>query len=47
MTEFHVQGHGGARGLAPENTLPSFELAFDAGVTSGRLRLVVPGPGAG
>jgi glycerophosphoryl diester phosphodiesterase len=31
---FDLQGHRGARGLRPENTLPSFEAAFDAGVTS-------------
>src|SRR5262245_61046044 len=33
-TPFEVQGHRGARGLKPENTLPSFETAFDVGVTS-------------
>ncbi len=31
---FDLQGHRGARGQRPENTLPSFEAAFDAGVTS-------------
>src|SRR3954462_4716808 len=31
---FNFQGHRGARGLRPENTLPSFEAALDAGVTS-------------
>jgi glycerophosphoryl diester phosphodiesterase len=31
---FDLQGHRGARGLKPENTLPSFEAALDAGVTS-------------
>jgi glycerophosphoryl diester phosphodiesterase len=31
---FNLQGHRGARGLAPENTLPAFERAFDLGVTS-------------
>jgi glycerophosphoryl diester phosphodiesterase len=31
---FELQGHRGARGLRPENTLPSFEAAFDLGVTS-------------
>jgi glycerophosphoryl diester phosphodiesterase len=31
---FDLQGHRGARGLKPENTLPSFEIAFDLGVTS-------------
>jgi glycerophosphoryl diester phosphodiesterase len=29
---FELQGHRGARGLRPENTLPSFELALDLGV---------------
>jgi glycerophosphoryl diester phosphodiesterase len=32
--EFNLQGHRGARGLLPENTLPSFEVALDAGATS-------------
>ena len=31
---FNLQGHRGARGLRPENTLPAFEFAFDLGVTS-------------
>src|SRR5437764_4843220 len=31
---FEVQGHRGACGLLPENTLPGFELALDLGVTS-------------
>lgn len=30
---FDVEGHRGARGLVPENTIPSFFAAFDAGVT--------------
>ena len=34
LPTFDLQGHRGARGLKPENTLPSFEAAFDAGVTS-------------
>ena len=34
MPTFELQGHRGARGLKPENTLPSFEVAFDIGVTS-------------
>ena len=29
-----VQGHRGARGLAPENTLPAFERALQVGVTT-------------
>jgi glycerophosphoryl diester phosphodiesterase len=31
-THFELQGHRGARGARPENTLPSFEAALDAGV---------------
>src|SRR5262249_40670907 len=31
---FELQGHRGARGLKPENTLPSFEVALDWGVDS-------------
>lgn len=31
---FDVQGHRGARGLRPENTLAAFELAIDLGVTT-------------
>jgi glycerophosphoryl diester phosphodiesterase len=31
---FDLQGHRGARGLKPENTLPSFEVALDFGVSS-------------
>lgn len=34
-----VQGHRGARGVRPENTLPSFELALDVGVTTLELDL--------
>jgi glycerophosphoryl diester phosphodiesterase len=33
-TSFNLQGHRGARALHPENTLPSFEAALDAGVSS-------------
>jgi glycerophosphoryl diester phosphodiesterase len=36
---FDVQGHRGARGLAPENTLPAFETALDLGVTTLELDL--------
>jgi glycerophosphoryl diester phosphodiesterase len=31
---FDLQGHRGARGLAPENTLAAFERALDTGVTT-------------
>jgi len=34
MESFDLQGHRGARGLKPENTLPSFEAALDVGVSS-------------
>ena len=34
MKPFELQGHRGARGLKPENTLPSFEAALDVGVAS-------------
>jgi glycerophosphoryl diester phosphodiesterase len=30
----HIQGHRGARGVRPENTLPSFEAALDCDVAS-------------
>ncbi len=29
---FDLQGHRGARGLLPENTLPAFQKALDLGV---------------
>lgn len=32
VSAFDLQGHRGARGLAPENTLPSFQVALDLGV---------------
>ncbi len=31
---FDLQGHRGARGLAPENTLPAFRKALEVGVTT-------------
>ena len=36
---FDVQGHRGARGLKPENTLPAFETALDMGVSTLELDL--------
>jgi glycerophosphoryl diester phosphodiesterase len=36
---FEAQGHRGARGLLPENTLPAFEAALDLGVTTLELDL--------
>ncbi|MCS6850940.1 MAG: hypothetical protein NZ700_07190 [Gemmataceae bacterium] len=38
---FDLQGHRGARGLKPENTLPSVEVACDLGVSSIELDLQV------
>ena len=35
-----LQGHRGARGLRPENTLPAFELAMQLGVTTLELDVV-------
>lgn len=32
--KFDVQGHRGARGLMPENSIPAFLLALDSGVTT-------------
>ncbi|MBT8217606.1 MAG: hypothetical protein KJO17_12210, partial [Acidimicrobiia bacterium] len=39
LAEFDVQGHRGARGLKPENTLPAFETALDLGVSTLELDL--------
>jgi glycerophosphoryl diester phosphodiesterase len=36
---FDVEGHRGARGLLPENTMPAFEAALDLGVTTLELDL--------
>ena len=38
---FDLQGHRGARGLAPENTLPAFERALALGVTTLELDIAV------
>ncbi|MCP4965485.1 MAG: hypothetical protein GY926_09640 [bacterium] len=37
--DWDVQGHRGARGVRPENTLPSFESALDVGVSTLELDL--------
>ena len=34
VAAFDLQGHRGARGLAPENTLPAFATALGIGVTT-------------
>lgn len=41
--EFDLQGHRGARGLLPENTIPSFLLAVDLGADTIELDVVVSG----
>ena len=43
--DLDVQGHRGARGLRPENTLPSFQAALDAGVTTLEMDLQFTGDG--
>ncbi len=42
---FDVEGHRGARGIRPESTLPSFEAALDAGVSTLELDLHLSGDG--
>ncbi|NND73157.1 MAG: glycerophosphodiester phosphodiesterase [Rhodothermales bacterium] len=38
---FDLQGHRGARGLLPENTVPAFLLALEIGVTTLELDVVI------
>lgn len=40
---FDLQGHRGARGLRPENTIPAFLIALDSGVTTVELDLAITG----
>jgi len=42
---FDVQGHRGARGLAPENTLAAFQVALDLGIPTLELDTVVSADG--
>ena len=42
---FDLQGHRGARGLAPENTLPAFTTALSIGVTTLELDLAMTSDG--
>jgi glycerophosphoryl diester phosphodiesterase len=39
--DFDLQGHRGARGLAPENTIPAFKKALELGVNTLELDVVV------
>lgn len=41
LPKFDVQGHRGARGLRPENTIPAFLTALDYGVTTLELDVVI------
>src|SRR5258706_6841771 len=38
---FDIQGHRGARGLKPENTIPAFLTALDTGVTTLEMDVVI------
>jgi glycerophosphoryl diester phosphodiesterase len=41
IPKFDLQGHRGARGLKPENSIPAFLIALDSGVTTVELDLAV------
>ncbi len=41
LPTFDVQGHRGARGLMPENTIPAFLLAMNAGVSTLEMDLAI------
>lgn len=41
IPRFDIQGHRGARGLMPENTIPAFIMALDSGVTTVELDLAI------
>ena len=41
IPRFDVQGHRGARGLLPENSIPGFILALDSGVTTLELDVAI------
>ena len=41
IPKFDLQGHRGARGLKPENTIPAFMAALDYGVTTIELDVVI------
>ena len=38
---FDLQGHRGARGIRPENSIPAFLIALDSGVTTIELDLAI------
>jgi glycerophosphoryl diester phosphodiesterase len=41
IPKFDVQGHRGARGMRPENSIPAFLVALDSGVTTLELDVVI------
>jgi len=41
IPKFDLQGHRGARGLKPENTIPAFLVALDSGVTTIEMDVVI------
>ena len=41
IPKFDIQGHRGARGLRPENSIPAFMLALDSGVTTIELDVAI------
>lgn len=41
IPSFDIQGHRGARGMKPENTIPAFLYALDSGVTTLELDLAI------
>jgi glycerophosphoryl diester phosphodiesterase len=41
IPKFDIQGHRGARGLMPENTIPAFLMALDSGVTTLELDVAI------
>jgi glycerophosphoryl diester phosphodiesterase len=41
IPKFDLQGHRGARGLKPENSIPGFLLALDSGVTTIEMDLAI------
>jgi len=43
---FDLQGHRGARGLLPENTIPAFLYALDLGVTTLEMDVVINAEGS-
>lgn len=45
IPRFDLQGHRGARGLMPENTIPAFLEALNTGVTTLELDVVITGDG--